>query len=159
MPRKKDIPPAQLAEASRLCEQPVARVNDSDPAGQPRADVAAGSDPVSPRQRAAIAQRIMGAVERELNAIERVLDRVAAADQTEAEQGARTLASISRSLREINALNQPDEATTPDEAEHDPVPRDIDEFRLELARRIRGFIEARRIGAGRLPDDPGAALG
>jgi hypothetical protein len=123
------------------------------------AEAAANSDPVSPQQRAAIAQRIMGAIERELNAIERVLDRVTPADQSEAEHGARTLASISRALREIAALNQTDESAPHDDAEYDPVPRDIDEFRRELARRIRGFIAVRRIGAAGFSGDPAGELG
>jgi two-component system, NtrC family, sensor kinase len=40
-----------------------------------------------------------------------------------------------------------------------PVPSDIDEFRFALARRIRGFIEARRIGAVRIPGEPETPLG
>ena len=56
----------------------------------------------------------------------------------------RDSASISRTVREIAALNQPTEVAPADEADDDPVPRDIDEFRYELARRIRGFIEARQ---------------
>jgi hypothetical protein len=114
--------------------------------------------PVTPQQRAAIASRIQSAVEREIAAVERVLDVVGPADQGEAERSARTLASISRTLREVAALNQPDEVTPPDDADNDPVPRDIDEFRRELTRRIRNFIEARRNGAGRLRDQRESAL-
>jgi hypothetical protein len=61
------------------------------------------------------------------------------------------MASISRALREIATLVQPDEVKAPDDADDDPVPRDIDEFRNELARRIRGFIEARSAGADGIP--------
>jgi AcrR family transcriptional regulator len=129
------------------------------PAEQLRADFVVSNDPVSPQQRAAVTQHLMNLVERELRAAERIIERIAPGDQIEAEHGARTLASISRTLREIKAFNQPDQVTPPDEADDDPVPRDIDEFRRELARRIRGFIEARRIGAGGLPAEPEGTLG
>lgn len=55
----------------------------------------------------------------------------------------RTLAGITRTLREIAALNQPDEMTPPNETDNDPIPRDIDEFRNELARRINALIDDR----------------
>jgi hypothetical protein len=128
------------------------------PAEQLRADIVVSNDPVLPQQRAALAQLIMSLVERELRAAERIIERIAPGDQIEAEHGARTLASISRTLREIEALNQPDQVTPPDEADDDPVPRDIDEFRRELARRIRGFIEARRNSAGGLSAESERAL-
>jgi hypothetical protein len=104
-----------------------------------------------PAARIALAARLQSVVERELNAVERVLAKVGPSNQGEAERSARTLASISRALREIAAFAKPDEVTPPDETDDDPVPRDIDEFRRELARRIRGFIEARRNGADGLP--------
>lgn len=114
-----------------------------EPAEQPRAEMVAGFDPVSAQRRAALAQRIMGAVERELDAVGRVLDRVAPADQIEAEHGARTLASISRTLREITALNQSDQVAPTDDTDDDSVPVDIDALRSELARRLHALIEAR----------------
>lgn len=114
--------------------------------------------PVSPERRAALAARIMDVVERQLTAVETVLATVKPSDQGEGERSTRMLASIALTLREIAALNQPDEVTPPDEAEDDPVPRDIDDFRRELARRIRGFIEAERNGAGEIPDAREAPL-
>jgi hypothetical protein len=118
------------------------------PAEQPRGETIANSDPVSPQQRAAITQRIMGAVERELDAIERIVEKIAPGDQIEAEHGARTTASIARTLRELAALNQPDKVTPPDETDDDPLPRDIDEFREALTRRIEAFIDAEQRGEG-----------
>jgi hypothetical protein len=100
--------------------------------------------PVTDQQRMALAVSIQSLVESELAAADRILKAVNAASPDEAERSARTLASISRTVREIAALNQPMEVAPADEAHDDPVPRDIDEFRYELARRIRGFIEARR---------------
>lgn len=112
------------------------------PAEQPRAAAAVNCEPIAPWQRAALAQRIMAAAEREIDAVERILAKVAPGDQMEIEQCARTVASVARTLREIAALNQPDEVTPPDEADDDPVPLDIDEFRNELARRIHAIIDA-----------------
>lgn len=111
------------------------------------------------QQRLAIAQRIMTTVEREMDAIERILKTITPADPLEAEHGARTLASLSRTLRDIAALNRPDDETPPDDADDDddPVPQDIDEFRNELARRIRGIL-ARRRSEGRIAGGTDAAL-
>ena len=39
-----------------------------------------------------------------MEAVERVFDKIAPSDQVEAEQAARALASVSRSLREIQTL-------------------------------------------------------
>ena len=116
---------------------------------------AAELSPVTEQQRAALAARIQDVVERELAAAAQILAAVKAETPHEAEQSARTLASISRTVREIAALTQPLEMTPTDEADDDPVPRDIDEFRFELASRIRGFIEARgQNGAPRLLAEP-----
>jgi hypothetical protein len=116
----------------------------AEPAEQPRAELVNNGDPVSPQQRMALALRIQRVVEHEMDAVERILKNIAPSDQIEAEHGARTLASVSRTLREIAALNKPEDETPPDAADDDPIPRDIDEFRRELARRINGLIEARR---------------
>jgi hypothetical protein len=107
------------------------------------ADATVRDDPVSLQQRAAIAQRIIGVVEREMDAIERILKVITPADQLEAEHSARTLASLSRTLREIAALNQPDNEMPPNGPDDDD-PRGIDEFRRELTRRLQGIIDTRR---------------
>ena len=114
------------------------------PAEQPRAEVVATADPASPEQRLAMALRIQRVVEREMDAMERILAVIRPADQIEAEQGARTLAGISRALREVKALTEPDEVAPPDEADDDSIPLDIDEFREALARRIEAFVAAQR---------------
>lgn len=120
------------------------------PAEQSRAEVIVTADPLSPQQRLAIALRIQRVVEREMDAMERILAVIQPSDQIEAEHGARTLASVSRALREITALTEPDEVTPPDEADDDAIPLDIDEFRNELAHRINAFIDAERNGEGEI---------
>jgi hypothetical protein len=102
--------------------------------------------PVSPEMRLALAARIHSSVERGLDAVDRVLDKVGPADEGGAERGARTLAAIARTLREIAAFTQPDEMTPPDEADDDSIPLDMDELRRELTRRINAFVDARRNG-------------
>lgn len=125
----------------------------AEPPEQSRAEVTVNSNPASPQQRMALALRIMRVVECQMDAVERIVKNIAPSDQIEAEHGARTLASVSRTLREIQALSKPEDEAPPDAADaedDDPIPRDIDEFRRELARRIRGFIEAERNGAGEI---------
>lgn len=98
-------------------------------------------------RRLAVAARIQGAVEREMDAVERVLDKLGPADGAEAERSARTLASLARTMHEIAALARPDDVTPPDEADDDAIPCDIDALRNELARRIHAIIDARQAGA------------
>jgi hypothetical protein len=100
------------------------------------------SAPVSPERRAALAERIQNVAERELDAVERVLALMGPSDQAEAEQATRTLASISRILREVAALNQPTEVISPDETDDDALPVDLDALRNELARRLHALIDA-----------------
>ena len=67
----------------------------------------------------------------------------------ERERDARTMAVLVKTLRELATLDetQPDNAasTTQRTGEDDEVPRDIDEFRRALARRMQAFIERRTI--------------
>lgn len=110
--------------------------------------------------RKANALRIQQLVATTLAAVEGVLAKVGPADEGGAERSGRTLAAVARTLQEMSAIAQPDDETPPDDADHDDDfgPRDIDEFRQELARRIRGIVEARRARvSGRadgLPADP-----
>ena len=115
-------------------------------------------DSLAPEARtAANAARIQKIVKRGLDAVERVLDKVGPADEGGAERSARTLAAVARTLQEMAAITKPDEGAPPDEADDDPIPRDIDEFRNELARRIHALIDARQDGGNGSAD--GAALG
>jgi hypothetical protein len=92
------------------------------------------------------AVRIQQLVASSLAAVGRVLGKVGPADEGGAERSARTLAAVARTLQEMSAITQPDDETPKDDADDDnqPAPRDIDEFRRELARRLRGIIESRR---------------
>jgi hypothetical protein len=118
---------------------------------EPTAAVAVSLSPVT---RAELAARIHGIVAQGLDAVERVLSKVGPADESGAERSARTLAAVARTLQEMAALTKPEaEVMPPDHADDDdPIPRDINGFCRELARRIRNFIEARRLGTGRMLD-------
>ncbi len=100
------------------------------------------ASPIAAAQREALALRIQQVVEREMSAVERLLAREGEAGATA--DNARALAGIARTLREVALLNKTDDAKPRHEADNDPIPRDIDEFRHELARRIRGFIADER---------------
>jgi hypothetical protein len=110
--------------------------------GEPDREAAAAA----PRPREATAARVHSMVERELDAVERVLAALAPDDPGNAERAARALASIARTLRDLSQMNaaggdvtdEGPEATTADD--DDPPPRDLDEFRRELARRIDAFL-------------------
>ena len=115
--------------------------------------------PVPPERRAALAETIVDTVEDQMNAVKRVLAIVQPKDQAEAEHGTRMIASISQILRETVALFPAD--TTPHAADlaadADDPPRDIDEFREALARRIEAFVAAHAGAAEDAAEDPGDA--
>jgi hypothetical protein len=102
------------------------------------------------RSREALAVRVQRVVERELDAIDSILSVLGAADSAEAERSARTLASLARALKEVMRLAAPEQASDPDE--DDPMPRDLDEFRRELARRIEALAAE---AEGQAPGDGG----
>jgi len=96
----------------------------------------AGSDPAS------IVPRLQGAVARVLPAIESIVARLAAGPQhpREMEQAGRALSSLTRTLRELNALLSQQPAPG---VPYDDMPEDIDAFRENLARRIEAFVASR----------------
>jgi phospholipase/lecithinase/hemolysin len=102
------------------------------PTATPPLGAPAEGDPAS------IVQRLQSAVARVLPAIEATIARLAAGPQhpREMEQAGRALSSLTRTLRELNALLSQHIA----QAEQKAV--DIDAFREELARRINEFCAA-----------------
>lgn len=102
--------------------------------------------------RSANAVRIQRLVASSLDAVDRVLTKVGPVDEGGAERSARTLAAVARTLQEMSGISQPTIETPHDDADNDdPLPRDIDEIREELARRIHALIdeeESRADGAG-----------
>lgn len=119
-----------------------ARLADFDAAAKAGFDLNAISEAVAPElavaKRATLVERVRAAVEREIVAIETVLNRVddARLRSQDAERAARTLATLVRVLREVNALETSGVETG--EGREDEF-RDLDEFRAELTRRLAQF--------------------
>jgi hypothetical protein len=115
---------------------------------QARPRAGAAEVPQSPQARLALAERIQAAAEREITAIEAIITTLRGSDPNETESAARTLASLARTLRELVQL----EATTSPEPTHDqPIPRDLDELRRSLARKLAVLAAGE---AGDLPGEP-----
>jgi hypothetical protein len=89
---------------------------------------------------AEIVPRLQGAVARVLPAIEATVARLAAGPMPprEMERAARTLTSLTRTLRELNELLSQHQARPA--CDCDDMPEDIDAFRIELARKIDAFV-------------------
>jgi hypothetical protein len=104
-------------------------------------------DRMTAAARLSLAERVQRTVERELDAVERVLACLRPANEGEVERTARTLASLARTLRDIVAFDDPP-AVEPDD-DDDAGPRDMDEFRRDLARQIDEIIAARNRTADR----------
>ncbi|NVN87030.1 MAG: hypothetical protein HXX15_13195 [Rhodopseudomonas sp.] len=91
--------------------------------------------------------RVTSAIERELTQIERIVGghHVPPAQRTEAERRARTLASLARTLGAVRKLRAEEEhKRLPDD---DAIPRDLDELRRALSRRLEQMVT----GAAELP--------
>ena len=101
---------------------------------------------------ASIVPRLQNAVARVLPAIEATLTQLATQTHRprEMEQAGRALASLTRTLRELNALLTQHAMRAEDD---DDMPEDMDAFRFELARRIKAFVESRK---GEFADGGGA---
>jgi hypothetical protein len=121
-----------------------ARLADYDAAAKAGFDLDAISKAVAPElavaKQATLIERVRAAVEREIVAIETVLDRVddARLRSQDAERAARTLATLVKVLREVNTLEGEQEQTEPAGDAEDQF-RDLEEFRAELARRLASF--------------------
>ncbi len=110
--------------------------------------------------RAALVARMWKTAERQVEEIE---DRLKAAglELAERESNARTLAIVAKTLRELSIVDEAKETRKgrkrpDDDIDDDPVPRDINEFRRELARRIDALVDSRTGGGG--DGDPQATL-
>jgi hypothetical protein len=104
--------------------------------------------------------RVGDAIERELRKIERIIGnpvRLHPSERIESESRARVLASLARTMKEVMRLREQERDALGDAtkaADDDAIPRDLDEFRRELSRRLEGLVGA----AAPLPaggDEPG----
>ena len=103
-------------------------------------------------KRAMLVKRMWRTAELQVRDIEQRLKH-AMPEPLERERDARVLAVLAKTLRELSALDeseQDNQTIVPED--DDPVPRDIDEFRRELARRIHALVDSRT--DGRTPGEP-----
>ncbi|MGE0045700.1 MAG: hypothetical protein AB7T08_08070, partial [Hyphomonadaceae bacterium] len=149
-------PPAAAApptDPPTLPSPPAEPASSADAPEEVAPDAAAGGvdrrcvDRMTAAARLSLAERVQRTVERELDAVERVLACLRPANESEVERTARTLASLARTLRDIVAFDDPP-AVEPDD-DDDAGPRDMDEFRRDLARQIDEIIAARNRTADR----------
>lgn len=103
------------------------------------------ADDPPPAAGIALVERVTRAVERELSQIEVIVGghHVKAAQRTEAERRARTLASLARTLTEVRKLRTEEDRLK--QRDDDAKPRDRAQFRLELARRLDQIVARAKI--------------
>jgi hypothetical protein len=107
---------------------------------------------INPGDRRSLVERMMRSAERQVAEIEQ---RVGS-PRHDREKDARMLAVLARAMREltaVDALNEQVERGRAKQSEYadDLPPEDTDEFRNELARRIRALVASRTADGG---DDP-----
>jgi hypothetical protein len=108
------------------------------PLPQPEADRSQTGD-------AGLTERLQRAVERELTAVETLLAKLGAAPgDADAERSARTLAMLSRVLRELARLQRDEKEEARDDSPHEY--HDLDAFRRELAERLDRLRQQRDAG-------------
>ena len=93
---------------------------------------------------ASMVARVSDAIERELSKIERIVGnptRMQPSQRVETESRARVLASLARTLKEVMRLREQERGDDKAKAaDDDAIPRDLDEFRRELSRRLEGLV-------------------
>ena len=163
-PISREGPPPPPAPRVGLAAAPPAPLPQSEtalayPAAVPQAAIAEDACTPGESDSASIVPRLQNAVARVLPAIEATLTQLATHSHRprEMEQAGRALASLTRTLRELNALLTQHAVAA--EEDDDDMPKDIDAFRFELARRINAWVDARRGQASTPPAATAAASG
>ncbi|ABD08186.1 conserved hypothetical protein [Rhodopseudomonas palustris HaA2] len=87
--------------------------------------------------------RVGRAAEREIERIEVIVggNHIKPAQRTEAERRARTLASLARTLAALRTLRSDEQRRRT--RDDDAIPRDLDEFRRALSRRLEQLVDGR----------------
>ena len=111
-------------------------------------------DPAAAARRRAVALRIMAMLEDELARIETTFREAGVSAGGAFDNRIRAILGVTKALREVELMTKPDEVIPPNAADND-TPRNIDEFREALARRIESFVTAQQNADG--GTDGGAA--
>jgi hypothetical protein len=140
--RRSDRPPRGLPPALRTLQEATALLTAAPASCAPLASPAGGGEQNAAAPSAI--ERIERLVEKELSAEEAVRAQLGPLPRlpADAERAARTLATLTQTLQALARLRcglPPDGGPDDD----DDMPRDIDEFRRELARRIDAFVASR----------------
>lgn len=144
--RRRYCPPAQdTIERATAGPDPAPPAPEGSGADATRRETA---NKVTPALHAALSVRVYDAIQKQMDPIESIQRTLRPGGAMQSERTARILAILNKALREIAAITKSTETTPPDAARNDPVPTDIDEFRHELARRIKGLVNSERGGAG-----------
>lgn len=162
-PARMTFPAGRLAECKALFEDHQGSRPAISEAVDEDVDAAAmGAQVVLPTDAAAEPEtdeqfdaRVGRALRRQLDIIERLQTFIVPLNSLHAGRSARNLSLISKPLLDIagNRGAEPNKDANEDDADDD-MPRDIDDFRNELARRIRSIVDARRRGRSSEGDDP-----
>jgi hypothetical protein len=110
------------------------------------------ADKVTVEKRAALFARAFRAAEWQMDSIEAAMKQLNATPAP-FERNARALAMLNRSLRDVLILTKADETALANETDNNLIPRDMDQFRRELAQRIQRLVDAER---RRESESPGA---
>ena len=101
-------------------------------------------DPNPADPESSLVERVSNAIERELSKIETIIgvSHVPPVLRTEAESRARVLAALARTLKEVMRLREQERDANEEKtrAADDAIPRDLDELRSELARRLEILV-------------------
>jgi len=102
------------------------------------------NDPAPADPESSLVERVSNAIERELSKIEVIIgvSHVPPVLRSEAESRARVLASLARTLKEVMRLREQEREAHEEKtkAADDSIPRDLDELRSELARRLEILV-------------------
>ncbi len=133
------------SKASPVKKKPAAESDSV--SGHPGASGAPGaSNAAPPPDRAALVRRMWSAADLHVREIEqRLRDETPAPDDRE--RDARVLSVLAKTLRELSELDahNPDRENSPDD--DDAVPRDLDELRRSLVRKLEALVAGSAAGA------------
>jgi hypothetical protein len=135
------VPPGRQFDTAAPPLPAAAQIETAAPGDAAEPQAAAGEDAGAPGESDnAIVPRLQSAVGRVLAAIEATLARLAgsAAHPREMERAARALATLTRTLRELDSLLRQHAADDPAARGYKPV--DVEELRRRLARKLEAFV-------------------